>query len=276
MLHGSRLVEWGKRPMGKHATLQFLGSGSSAGVPMIGCHCSTCQSTDQKNHRLRSSVCIRVAGRELIVDASPDFRQQALQSHIAFPTALLISHTHFDHVGGLEELRAYNIHAQQPIHCFLSQNSYDDLKKLLYYHFSQKTEEKHFSASFHFHVLDQPTGIFDVHGLTVEYFSYRQGDMTVTGFRFGSLAYVTDIKNYDPSIFDHLRGLDVLIMSAAWVKTSAMQMTIADALDFRSKITPKKTYLMHLSHEIEYHKESASLPPDVALAYDGMEIDFSF
>jgi phosphoribosyl 1,2-cyclic phosphate phosphodiesterase len=226
--------------------------------------------------RLRSCARIRVAGKELLIDATPDFRQQALRNHVPFPNGLLITHTHYDHVGGLEELRAYNIHTQQPIHCFLSKGSYESVKKLLYYHFVQKTEEKHFSASFHFHVLEEPEGLFDVHGLSIEYFSYLQGAMPVTGFRFGSLAYITDIKEYDPSIFSHLHNLDVLVLSAAWVHPSVMQMTIQEALEFRAKVGAKRTYFIHLSHDIEYHKESASLPSDVALAYDGMEIEFVF
>ena len=262
--------------MGKHATLQFLGSGSSSGVPMIGCHCSTCQSSDPKNLRLRSSVQIRAAGRELLIDASPDFRQQALRYHIPFPSGLLITHTHYDHVGGLEELRAYNIHTNQPIHCFLSHESYENIRKLLYYHFGQKSEEKHFSAMFHFHVLEEPSGFFDVHGLRVEFFSYSQGAMAVTGFRFGSLAYVTDIKQYDPSLLSHIRDLDILVMSAAWTRPAVMQMSISEALEFRRLVGAKKTYFTHLSHDIDYHKETSSLPPDVSLAYDGLEIDFSF
>ena len=261
--------------MKEQGSIQFIGTGSSAGVPMIGCHCPVCQSKNPKNSRLRSSAHITVGDRHVIIDASPDFRQQALRYHLPCPDALLLSHTHYDHVGGLEEMRAFNIHKHPPIRSFVSKESFRNLKKLLYYHFTPQTEEKHFSASFDFHVLEHPTGHFDVDGTRIEYFSYAQGTMPVTGFRIGSLAYVTDIKQYDPSLFSHLKGLEILVVSAAWVTPSRMQFTIAEALEFRQRTGAQKTYFIHLSHEVDFEREGLSLPPDVALAYDGLEVEFS-
>ncbi len=258
----------------KTGSIQFIGTGASAGVPVIGCDCNTCRSKSPRNKRLRSSAIIRVGGKEILVDATPDFRQQALRYRIRSPDALLISHTHYDHVGGIEELRAYNIHSRRAIPCYLSQSSFEDLKKLLYYHFIPKSEEKSFSAMFDFQVLQTPSGVCDVGGISVEYFTYAQGDMPVTGFRIGSLAYLTDIKQYDASLFSHLYDLDVLVVGAGWRTPSRMHMTVDEALSFQQKVGAKKTYFIHLSHDIEYRSVQASLPTGVALAYDGLELDF--
>ena len=241
---------------------------------MVACTCSTCRSENPNNKRLRSSAMIVIDGRNLLIDASPDLREQALRYHIPPPTALLLTHTHYDHIGGLEDLRSYSIHTHASIPCYLSRPSFDNVKKLFYYHFSPLSEEKSFMAMLDFHVLEAPSGFFDVDGIKIEYFSYAQGEMPVTGFRIGGLAYVTDIKQYDDSLFSHLKGLDVLVVSAARSLPSRMQMTVDEALAFEQKVGAKKTYFIHLSHEIEYTKVRSSLPAGVALAYDGLEVAF--
>ncbi len=240
---------------------------------MIGCGCTVCRSKNPKNNRLRSSARIVVDDKDLIIDVSPDFREQALRYDIREPRAVLISHTHYDHIGGLEELRAYNVRTHKAIPCYLSQASFDNVKKLFYYLFTPQGEERNFSAMLEFHVLETPSGTVDIGGTEVKYFSYVQGNMPVTGFRVGSLAYITDIKQYDTALFSHLRDLEVLVISAAWRMPSKMQLTIEEALAFHQKVGAKNTYFIHLSHDIDYTKEA--LPRGVSLAYDGLQVEFS-
>jgi len=255
--------------------IEFLGTGASTGVPLIGCQCNVCASNNLKNRRLRTSVRIFAKDKEFLIDATPDFRQQALTYGIDIPDALLLTHSHFDHIGGLEELRVYNVKYQRPIECYLSNATFLNLKKLFYYHFGGEGRDKNYTAEYTFHPFEHDSGTFDIDGINVQYFSYAQGNMPVTGFRIGALAYITDIKQYDTSIFSYLKNLDVLVISALRFSESKMQMTFDEALSFVKMAQPKKTYFTHLSHDIEFEKVSSTLAQEIMLAYDGLRVEFS-
>ncbi len=255
-------------------TVRLLGTGASAGIPVIGCTCSTCRSVNPKNKRLRTSASLQIEGKEFLIDCSPDYRQQALKFGLTCPKALFLTHTHYDHIGGLEELRAYRVMGNSPIQCYLSRSSFENIKKLYYYHFLPESADVSFSAKFDFHILEGTSGHFVVEGMPVSYCTYLQGKMPVTGFRFGSLAYIVDIKTYDESLFSSLQGLDTLLISALRRAPSRMQLTIEEAISFSEKIVPKKTYCIHIAHETEIEEESRKLPHSVQLAYDGLELEF--
>lgn len=242
---------------------------------MIGCDCSVCRSENPRNMRLRTSARILIDSKDVIIDVTPDFREQALRYSIGSPAAVLVTHTHYDHIGGLEELRAYNIHTRRAIPCYLSAASHENVKKLFYYHFTPRSEKANFSAMMEFHVLPHSSGAFEIDGIPIQYFSYAQGNMPVTGFRIGSLAYITDIKQYDDSIFSHLEDLEVLVISAAWHVPPRMQFSLEEAMAFQQRVRASNTYCIHLSHDIDYDKDSPSLPHGVSLAYDGLKVDFS-
>lgn len=258
----------------KTATLQFLGTGASNGIPVIGCKCHVCISANPRNQRLRTSALIRMDGKNYLIDAGPDIRRQALSYRIDHIEGVIITHTHFDHIGGLEELRIFNFIQNGPIRCSLSQESYEEVQRLFHYHFKEENEDKNFTAKFHFHPLVRHTGTAELNGLKLNYTTYKQGDMSVLGLRIGGLAYLTDVKTFEPSIFQFLEGVQTLVVSALRFTPSRLHLTIDEAIEFAKKVDAKNTYFIHLSHEVEYEHAQSLLPDGVLLAYDGLQIDF--
>lgn len=258
------------------ATLLFLGTGASSGCPVIGCSCATCLSQDPKNTRLRASALVRVHGKTLLIDAGPDMRKQALEYNIRSLDGLLITHSHFDHVGGLEELRIYNCMQQKPIPCLLSDASFSAIQKQFYYLFEPKNPSMNFTSQFDFHPQQDERGHLLFCGVQVRYFSYRHAGIKVLGYRFGDLAYITDIKEYPETLFEELQGVSTLVLSALRFGKSALQFSVDEACDFANKVGAKTTYLMHMSHEVEYHHIQTLLPDTIRPAYDGLEIEFEY
>jgi phosphoribosyl 1,2-cyclic phosphate phosphodiesterase len=255
-------------------SLLFLGTGASSGVPVIGCSCPVCTSSDPKNRRLRASILIQMQQKTLLIDAGPDFREQALSHQITHLDGLILTHTHYDHVGGLEELRIYNFMQKMALPCLLSRESFQSVQKLFYYLFEPKQDRVNFTSSFDFHPLDDLRGVVQFLDLPIRYFSYEQSSMQVLGCRFGDLAYVTDIKHYPDTIFHDLEGVSTLILSGLRFGSSAMQFSIDEALDFAAKVGAKMTYLMHMSHDIEFTHIASLLPQNIRPAYDGLSISF--
>lgn len=260
--------------MKSFAELQFIGTGSSAGVPVMTCNCRICHSKDPKNQRFRTSAVVQLGSKRLLIDAGPDIRQQVIRFDIPVIDALFVTHTHYDHVAGMEELRTFNFRKEAPIPCYLSAESMEAIKKLFYYHFIRR-ENSNYTAQFDYTVLDKPAGVDHILGQEVSYFSYTQGGMGVLGLKIGGLAYVTDIKEYDESIFDYLRNVEVLVVSAQRFGRSSIQFSFDEAISFIERVAPKRAYLTHLSHEIEHQHAESLLPPEIRIAYDGLKTSFS-
>ncbi len=254
------------------ATFRFLGTGSSMGVPLIGCPCKVCRSSSNKNKRLRVSALIEAGQKRFLIDAGPDFRQQALAYHIDRLDGVLLTHTHYDHIGGLDELRVYNFLQKSPLALLLSEHSFEDLKNRCRHLFPQE-KPLNLSAQFEYYVLRKNNGKTTFLDMDLDYFTFKQGDAFVTGYRFKNFAYVSDIKEYDEKILSHLHDLDYLILSAVRKEKSPVQFNFDEAFAFIEKVRPKKTYLMHLAHEIDYEKEEKSLPENVFLSYDGLSLE---
>lgn len=250
--------------------LLFLGSGGSMGIPVIGCNCSVCTSSQEKDKRLRPSILITHGNKRYLVDIGPDYRTQALKFGIDTLDGLLMTHTHYDHIAGLDELRIYTFRQKKPIPCLLSRETYEELK-VRYHYFLPKGVVHDTKLQFSFLEEDQGTTLFE--GLELGYFSYIQVGMKVNGFRFNNCAYVTDIMEYDPSIFDSLKGLDTLILSGRRWEKSIAHLSIGEGIAFAKKAGAKTTYFTHISHEIGHEKTSQELPENFFLSFDGLELE---
>lgn len=270
------LLELKIRNKMRKGSFLFLGTGSSGGVPVIGCHCRVCESNDKKNKRLRSSGLLTIGSNRLLIDVGPDFRAQALEYDLRFIDGLFITHTHYDHVGGLEELRAYTLKSGVPLPCYLSESSLKSIKKLFYYHFVDNDANSNRIAEFDYRLLEGASGKFSFYDAQIEYLHYRQGTMSVLGFRIGSFAYLTDLKEYPEELKKKLNGVDVLVLSALRFGTSKVQMNVDEAVEFIESVHAKSAYLMHMSHELEYAHVKALLPSHIQPAYDGLEIEFEW
>lgn len=250
----------------------FLGTGGSAGVPMIGCQCEVCRSTTPENKRLRSAALIQIKNKIFLIDVGPDFRAQALHYHIDHLSAVLLTHAHSDHIAGIDDLRAYYFLHKTKLPCFLSEETFQEVKLRYHYMLQPLTSGKSISAQLDFHILPHDFGEFVIDGVRFEYFSYYQTEMKVTGFRIGNLAYVSDIREYSEELIERLKGVNILILSALRHLPTKMHFSIEEAIDFSRKVLAKKTYLTHIAHDLDYQSTNAILPPDVRMSYDGLEI----
>jgi len=231
---------------------------------MAGCQCPICKSGLMKNQRLRASGIFRGAGKNFLLDASPDIRMASLKYDIRNIDALFVTHPHEDHIGGMNDLRSFTFLHKQPIKLYLSEPTLEILRVRFDYLLER----------FEIHVLEGARGKVEVAGVPFSYFTYHQQGMQVTGFRRGSFAYVTDIKEYDASIFSDLAGVETLVLGALHETESRMHFTISEAVQFVEQIpSVKQCYLTHLSHEVEYETMSRSLPEKVQLSYDGLEVN---
>lgn len=257
-------------------TFLFLGSGSSAGIPLIGCHCAVCSSTLSRNKRLRPSGLVKIGEKSFLIDSGPDFRQQALLHRIEHLDGLLLTHTHFDHIAGLDELRVFNFRMKRPMPCLLSNESLEDLKKRYNYLFEKTEKNVSMIAQFQFQLVPEDFGTAVFEGMEIGAMTYFQGKMQVTGFRFGDFAYVSDIRDYDESIFDALKGVRVLILSALRSETTAVHLSVDEAVAFVRKTGAEKAWFTHISHHLEHEATERLLPPDIRMGYDGLEIEFTY
>lgn len=251
----------------------FLGTSASAGIPMIGCKCSVCRSPSPYNRRLRPSGLLRIRERSFLIDVGPDFREQALKYKIDTLDALILTHTHYDHVAGIDELRVYYLQSQKKLPCLLSQESLRDLKKRYDYLFEPIGAGPTLSAQIAYTTLEGDMGEVEFLGVKFGYVSYFQGGAKVNGFRVGDFAYISDIRDYDPSIFAGLKGVKTLVLSALREEASPLHLSLDEAVAFARTVGAQKTVLTHISHALDHSLINQKLPPAIQLGYDGLELD---
>lgn len=255
------------------ARFLFLGTGASTGIPLIGCDCAVCRSLDPRNHRLRPSGLLSIGETSILIDIGPDFRQQALTHQIRNLDGVLLTHTHYDHIAGIDELRVFNFRKQKPFPILLSRESFAELEERYSYMFTRKKSTS-VAAALDCQVLPDSEGVTDFLGLAVRYISFQQAGMKVNGFRLGPFAYVTDIEGYDERVLEFLKGVQYLVLSALREEPSPVHFSFREASEFAQKAGVTNTWLTHVSHAVDHETASKKLPSSVQIGFDGLEFVF--
>jgi phosphoribosyl 1,2-cyclic phosphate phosphodiesterase len=249
--------------------ITVLGSGTSMGVPTIGCHCEVCSSNDPRDNRLRPSILIRYGGRNVVVDTTPDFRTQALRAKINRLDAILFTHEHADHIMGLDDVRPFNFRQKASIPIFGSEETLGAIRRTFHYIFAPGAPESSI-PKLETHTLHG--GAFDLFGLEFHPLRLLHGRSKVYGYRFGAAAYLTDHSEIPPESMEQLRGLDVLFLDALRHKPHPTHSTVERSMAYAEQLNPRLTYFTHICHELPHAKTESGLPPYIRLAYDGLEL----
>lgn len=243
------------------------------GVPVIGCQCAVCRSESPCNQRMRPSGLITIGHKKILIDCGPDFRMQALRYHIHHLDGLILTHAHHDHLAGIDELRVYYMQTKDPLPCLVSHETANNLKHR-YHYFFEENEGRKLTAKIALQVLEGERGETDFLGIGIGYMTYEQGGMCVNGFRFGNFAYISDIRNYPDTIFEDLKGVEILVVSALRMTSSFMHFSVDEAVEFVNRIGAKQAWLTHISHDLDHEATNSRLPSHIRMAYDGLELTF--
>jgi len=247
-----------------------LGSGTSQGVPVIGCQCEVCQSTNSKDKRLRSSILIEVDGKNLVVDTGPDFRQQMLREDVRKLDAVLFTHEHKDHMAGLDDIRAFNFVQRKEMHVYATDRVQSALKRDFHYAFS----DVKYPGVPQIHLETITNTPFQVEGVDVTPIEVLHYKLPVLGFKIHDFCYVTDANAIAPEEKEKIKGCKVLILNALRKTQHISHFTLDEAIALIQELQPEQAYLTHISHQMGLYEEvERELPKGISLAYDGLKID---
>jgi len=252
--------------------LLFLGTGTSAGVPMIGCRCDVCRSSDPHDKRTRPSVIISRGGRRVLVDTTPELRLQCVTHGVESIDALVYTHAHADHVMGLDDVRRFNAIKQGPLDVWADERTFASLVLCFGYAFREPEPE---TKLFRPHLVRrtiEPPERFEAGGMTWTPVPLMHGDLPVLGFRVGRLAYCTDVSEIPESSFALLEGLDVLVLDALQHRKHTTHFSLEEAVEAARRIGARQTLFTHIAHALGHEATNATLPPNMRLAYDGQRV----
>lgn len=249
--------------------ITFLGTGTSQGVPVIGCRCKVCTSLDAKDNRLRCSVLVEYNERAVVIDTGPDFRQQMLKNRVGRLDAVLFTHEHKDHVAGLDDVRAFNFIMKQHMDVYLTDAVEAAIRREFSYIFSDFKYPG--IPLLNLHRIENQA--FELFGETIQPIQVMHYQMPVLGFRVGDFAYITDANSISKAELQKLKGVKILVLNALRREPHISHFTLNEAINLIVEIAPEKAYLTHLSHQMGLHEEvSLELPANIEIAYDGLTI----
>lgn len=245
-----------------------LGSGTSAGVPVLACDCHVCTSGDPRNNRLRSSIVLRNEDTSILVDCGADFRQQALLHRITRLDAVLLTHAHSDHVNGMDEIRQYNWRQRQPMPIYASPITMGDLRRRFDYFFNP-TQVGGGVPDLRLISVEQES--FDVAGLAVLPLPVRHGILPILGFRFGDFAYITDASEVPEDTIARLEGVRWMILNALRHRPHPTHLNVEQAVAIAQRVGAERTWFTHITHDLDHATTNSELPPNIQLAHDGLQ-----
>ncbi|HLY99522.1 MAG TPA: MBL fold metallo-hydrolase [Candidatus Angelobacter sp.] len=252
------------------ATLTVLGSGTSMGVPTIGCSCRVCTSPDPKDRRTRPSIMVEYGGHCVLIDTTPDFREQAIRERITRLDAILYTHAHADHILGLDDVRPLSFRRPGKIPLYAHQQTAEALQQIFKYIFDADYKYGGIARV----EMNQLNGSLELFGACFEPVTVLHGDAAIHGFRFGSAAYLTDFSEIPAESMTRLRNLDILFLDALRHNPHPTHSTVANSLRIAEELRPQRTFFTHISHDLHHEDTNRNLPDNVRLAHDGLKLEF--
>ena len=256
----------------------FLGTGTSQGVPVIGCNCHVCKSKDSRDRRLRTSAMVEVQGLKFIIDAGPDFRYQMLRAKVSHLDALLLTHEHKDHTGGIDDVRAFNFvdypTAIHRVHIYGNSSTIEAIHRDFHYAFA--TNKYRGVPEIETHTISESES-FKIDGIEIKpIVGHHSERFRSVGYRIGNFAYLTDMNYIAPEEIEKLRGVDTMVINALRWEPHSSHFSVSEAIEVIQQVAPREAYLTHVSHRIGLHSElEHRLPNGVKAAYDGLQIEIN-